>query len=326
MLGRKQKRVANGCISEVLDTKCGVPQGSVLGPLFFLIYINDLQGALGNCHFKLYANDTVLYWSDITAADAGQHLQQSLNKFSAWCQVNKLTVNTKKKQYMVFASRSRVKKANNVQIFMNGKQIQKVPSFKYLGIMLDLTLTYNVHISSTIRLILHKMALLAKLKKYLTKDTALTIYKTMLLPYFDYADVVFHKAKQTDLDKLQRLQNRCLRICLGHNRLYGTKRAHKEASAAFLKDRRRAHILNFMYLRQARTDLLNVREIRTRAHDAPLFTVKVPRCEAFKRSVGYFGALEWNELPPDTRNVNPFLVFKYQRKLEMLHPLTIIEP
>ena len=73
----------------------------------------------------------------------------------------------------------------------------------------------------------------------------------MLLPYFDYADVIYHKSNSTDLNKLQRLQNRCLRICMGFDRMYSVDRAHKLTDVPFLIDRRKAHVLNFMFKREA---------------------------------------------------------------------------
>ena len=202
---------------------------------------------------------------------------------------NRLTINTSKTKIMVFGSRSRVKKAKNVLVSMNGNVLKKVPTFKYLGLILDSTLNYYHHITSVIRIVLHKMTLLAKMKRYLNDDVALLIYKSMLLPYFDNADVIFNKSNSSDLDKLQRLQNRCLRICLGHDRMFSTDKVHKQASVPLLVDGRKAHVLNFMYLRKKKVHLLNNREIRTRAHDAPLFNICIPRCEAYKRSVSYAG-------------------------------------
>ena len=204
---------------------------------------------------------------------------------------------------------------------MEGNLLQKVPTFKYLGLTLDSTLNYNHHISSLIRAVLHKITLLGKMKISLNNNVALQIYKSMILPYLDYADVIFHKANTTSLDKLQRLQNRCLRICSGVNRMCNTDLSHKNLSVPFLVDRRKAHILNFMFNRKSNPKLMNIREIRTRAHDAPLFNVNIPRCEAFKRSVGYFGSIEWNNLNPATRNTDSYLAFKYNNRKNMLMPL-----
>ena len=92
---------------------------------------------------------------------------------------------------------------------------------------MDSTLTYNIHISSLIRMVTHKVSMLGKVKKYLRDDAALQIYRSMILPYLDYAYVIFDKAYSKDLDKLQRLQNRCLKICSGWERLFSTDLAHK---------------------------------------------------------------------------------------------------
>ena len=94
------------------------------------------------------------------------------------------------------------------------------------------------------------MTLLAKLKKYFMNDSALQIYKSMLLPYFDYADVIFDKANLKDINKLQTLQNKCLRLCTGRDRRFDTDRAHKLANVPLLKDRRSAHVRNFMFFKR----------------------------------------------------------------------------
>ena len=104
--------------------------------------------------------------------------------------------------------------------------------------------------------------------------------------------------------------------------MFSTERAHIEAGVPFLRDRREAHVLNFMYMRKTkRPGLLNVREIRTRAHDAPLFEIKVPRCEAFKRSVQYAGSLKWNNCTTQMRNIQSYSQFKEVQKKSMLPPL-----
>ena len=319
---RRQKTTANETTSEYLPITCGVPQGSVLGPLFFLIYVNDLENVLQDCNVKLYADDTVLYQSGENCRDAMDKLQYSMNTFANWCSANVLSINVKKTKLMAFGSRSKVKRCKNAVIKLNGDKVKMVPSFKYLGVTLDPTLNFNQHISSVIRTVQHKILLLGKVKRYLTNNVALKIYKAMILPYLDYADVIFCKANAADLEKLQKLQNRCLKLCLGQHRLFSTNRVHKEAEVPFLGDRRAAHTLNFMYKRkETRKDLLNRREIRTRAHDAPLFQTHIPRCQAVKRSVGYFGAEEWNVLPPVIRNIDSYQEFKQIQKARMLAPL-----
>ena len=292
------------------------PSRICIGPsVLFYLY------ALKNCKVKLYADDTVLYQAGNNATEAACSLQADLNLFSHWCAVNKLTVNTAKSKMMVFGSRSKIKKAKNAKLYLSGDSLKKVPTFKYLGVILDSTLNFKHHISSVLKTVLHKLLLLSKLRVYLNNNVAVQIYKSMILPYFDYADVIYSNSNSGDLDKLQRVQNRCLKVCTGLDRRYSTNRAHKLASVPFLKDRRAAHLLNFMFIRKSKPNMLNIREIRTRAHDAPLFDIGIPRCEAFKRSVGYFGAVAWNNLSPEVRNTDLYPVFKFHRRKEMIEPL-----
>ena len=133
---RSQCTFANGITSDLLPVSCGVPQGSVLGPLFFLVY-DDTQDALDACGLKMYADDTVLYQSGINSRDAANKLQLSLNLFDAWCSVNRLTINIKKTKLMAFGSRGKIKKAKNLTIKLGGQKLHQVPSFKYLGLTLD---------------------------------------------------------------------------------------------------------------------------------------------------------------------------------------------
>ena len=165
------------------------------------------------------------------------------------------------------------------------------------------------------------MTLLAKMRRYLKKKVAVLIYKTMILPYLDYGDVIFHRSNSGDLNKLQRLQNRCLGICLGYDRRFSTDIAHTLALTPFLENRRMCMCLISCLLGKNQHHLLNTREIRTRAHDAPLVETKIPRCEAFKRSVGYSGSEMWNSLTPEMRNIDCFLLFKHTQKKRMLLPL-----
>ena len=93
---RFQCTLANDVKSSLLPVTCGVPQGSVMGPLFFLVYVNDVQQAIGDCCIQLYADDTVLFQSGVNADTARTKLKGSMDNFKKWCDVNALTINASK--------------------------------------------------------------------------------------------------------------------------------------------------------------------------------------------------------------------------------------
>ena len=143
----------------------------------------------------------------------------------------------------------------------------------------------------------------------------------MILPYFDYGDVVYSTSSKDGLDKLQRLQNKCLKICKGYHVRHGTADLHAVTKTPMLKARRIAHVNNFMYNRLGNSLYVDNRNIRNRAHDAPLFKVKIPKIEMYKRSVEYAGAVQWNELAQDLRGIRSFQLFKSKQKAIMLNEL-----
>ena len=156
--------MANGHQSNNLPVSCGVPQGWVLGPLFFLIYVNDLHFVLNDCGVKLYADDTVLFQSGENCDQAERKLQASLNSFSMWCSQNALTINAKKTKIMSFGTRKKCKKAN---VTLKGQKLQLVPTYKYLGVLLDSTLSYTNHTSTVLKCVHHKLYMLGRIKRYL---------------------------------------------------------------------------------------------------------------------------------------------------------------
>ena len=100
-------------VSDLADITCGVPQGSVCGPLLFLLYINNISYCLDNCKVSLYADDKVLYYSSDNIDDALRNVQNDLTSLNEWCNMNKLTINCKKTKYCIYGMRSIIKKAKS---------------------------------------------------------------------------------------------------------------------------------------------------------------------------------------------------------------------
>ena len=112
-----------------------------------------------------------------------------------------------------FGTKQRVKKCKELQIYSSNDYIKQVPSYKYLGVILDSGLTFRLQIQATMNKILHKIYILSKVRQFLSEKSAILIYKSMLLPYFDYGDIIYMFSSKNDLNKLERLQERCINIC-----------------------------------------------------------------------------------------------------------------
>ena len=188
---RKQKTLVNGINSEYLDVSCGVPQGSVLGPLFFIIYVNDIVNRIGVNNIKLYADDTVIFCEGDEETLLKNNLQYLLNIFSCWCRENKLSINAEKTKFVCFGTKQRVKRYRDLKLSLLDTFIQQVPSYKYLGITLECSINFKLQIQQTMNKVSHKLYILSKIRQFLTVKSSILIYKTMILPYFDYGDVVY---------------------------------------------------------------------------------------------------------------------------------------
>ena len=247
LFNRKQCTVVNGSISNLLTVNCGVPQGSILGPLLFLIYINDLSHMVTNTSMYLYADDTVLLSADNCINNCTNNMQRDLNIITLWCRKNKLSLNIKKTKCMLFGSRVRLKRTKRLNLYINNTSIDFVHQYKYLGVILDSHLTFNKHLNNIIKITAHKINLLAKVRQYLTEFASVTIYKTMILPYFDYGDILFMNSSKKLLGKLDRLQKRAVKICLRLGLDTPEDILLNNAKIAKLEKRCDAHLLNYMY-------------------------------------------------------------------------------
>ena len=150
---RCQQTIANNVKSGTTLLDYGVPQGSVLGPLFFIMYVNDLERALDGINVQLYADDTVIYTSGSRIDCTVSRLQLHLNRLHKWCCSNKLTLHPSKTKMVIFGTRQKLRKvrAEPVNLFLSGKRIQNVPTYKYLGFELDSTLNYKSHIADVLK-------------------------------------------------------------------------------------------------------------------------------------------------------------------------------
>ena len=313
---RKQKTIFNNTYSDLADTTVGVPQGSVLGPLLFLLSINDLCEIVGNCKSFLYADDTVLVTSAPDYIVAHRDMQHDLDNTTNCCKSNILTLNISKTKRMLLGSKHKIRKTRQDPLHVNNVPLDFVLSYKYFGITIDQSIHFNLHVNQLIKTISYKLFLLQKLKSYITCNAAIQIYKSMVIPYFDYGDIVYQGTNQKHLENLQ---NRGLRICFGYRNDLTIDEMHADSKSCKLQNRRTQHVYNFMFRQKFNQHIVDIRNIRTRAHDAILFNTKLPKCERFKNNIFYYGALLWYQLPVKERRIDEYTAFKNVQKQKALN-------
>ena len=280
--GRLQKTICNRTVSNTQRITCGVPQGSILGPLFFILYINDIQEMLEVDTFQLYADDTIIYCSDKSIGLAEKRLQKMMNKFSKWCIQNALTINSKKSKLMIFGTRNKVNSVDRIEIKINQEELQMVPTYKYLGFNLDQTLNYKYHLGTVISNISFKLYLFSKVRRFLNEKSAIIVYKTIILPFYDYCDVIYSLSNTPELKKLDRQHLRGMRICLNNSYNMDDEDLFVNCKISKLENRRKVHTRNYLFNKKEKCDINN---INTRLHDGPTFKVIHPNVESVKRSI-----------------------------------------
>ena len=304
----------NGTFSDRAEVVCGVPQGSILGPLLFLLYVNDVIKCIKNCKIKLYADDTVIYTAHHDFALSRTLLQEDLECYSTWCIQNKLSVNVAKTKVMIFAASKGKLNTLEANIKMDDHLLQVVPSYKYLGVILDPLLSYNLHLAYISKTVAYKTYKLCQLRDYLDNKIALRFYLTSILPYLDYADILFMSTADKFLHPLQYAQNKCLKICMKYPHLTPTEIVHSDTKCNYLADRRQAHLMNFMYSRSKKQEYIDNRIRSTRMSQAPMCKVIHANGLAYGRSVEHIGAVGRNSLLPARRNVESLEIFKKETK------------
>ena len=167
--------------SAMLEMKTGIPQGSILGPLFFSIYINDLVNSSNKLSFLMYADDTTIYFNleDFENTNRELAINAELDKVNDWLKLNKLTVNVEKTKCVWYHKR---RKPNPIKLVLNGKQIDIVTYFSFLGVIIDEHLSWKNHAEMVANKLSKLVGILHKLKYVYPKFILETIYKSLFVP------------------------------------------------------------------------------------------------------------------------------------------------
>ena len=209
---RSQKCYVNGVLSSASELRCSVPQGSILGPLFFLIYINDLPNCLNTACAKMFAGDTNITISGSSLADLEQKTNLELLNLHCWLKANKLSLNVAKTEFMVIGSRRKLLAESHNEINIKLEVISKVDHAKSLGLNIDNRLSWSNHVNELCKKVTSAIGALRRIRPLISQSTAELIYNSLIQPQFDYCSLVWDGSSDQLSDKLQKLHNRAARV------------------------------------------------------------------------------------------------------------------
>ena len=245
---RKQKVSLNNITSDSELITDGVPQGSILGPLLFLMFINDLPLYTDSANTEFYADDTNLYVCGESLEIIESNLQIALDCLAKWCKCNDMLINTTKTKVMLITTHQKRTSLINGQLslHLNDDELNMITNDKVLGIIIDNNLTWSQHVDKVCKKITTNLWLLARIKDYLNTSHRVQFYKTYIQPHIDYCNTVWGGTSQVNLNRIFRLQKRACKIILDYN-VENVLESMEELKILSIYDRLYLRKAKFMY-------------------------------------------------------------------------------
>lgn len=315
LCSRKQSVKANNTISQPLPVTSGVPQGSILGPILFIMFINDITST---CQCYLYADDCIIEQTGNTPSDAVAHTNQIMPDITKWYQNNLLKINAEKTSVILLSNKT-INPVHLRHVRMHGQNATFTSTMKYLGIYLDTSLNWNEHVRLTKSKVMPIVWNFSKIRPLIDEKTANVFYTSIIRPLLEYSAPVTFNMSSTNSKTLEKIQNKCLRIIA---KVHPHTRSHllrKQLDIPSLTNRRTYLFLcEFFKLYKDISPRLNNDILGNNVQTAYILrsithcNVKVPRMNKSvgQRSLSYLGPTTFNKLPDFIKTSPTYSIFK----------------
>ena len=246
LTNRTQYTYVNGEKSDISRITCGVPQGSVLGPLFFVLYINDLYRSVDNVITRLFADDTSLVMYDNDFNRLVNHVSLTFQKLSRWCIENKLTISMEKTNFVSFHTPNKPLVGNVREIATENMVINRVDAVKYLGITIDEKLTWNAHVEYVCNSLIKFFGIFKQLRHKVTTNIVRQLYHAFIYSKIKYGLEVYGNTSSRNISKLQVMQNKLLKYVMRFDIRTGTNLLHTTLDIMKVEDIHKNNVLTFV--------------------------------------------------------------------------------
>jgi len=321
LYNRKQYVNYKGSISNNIILTHGVPQGSILGPLLFLIYVNDLPNALSYSKPVLFADDTNLFASSSSPKTLMNLVNKDLEVLNEWFKANKLTINIAKTFYIIF-KRKLTKLPHDLTFKMNDMAIENKESTTFLGITVDSTLSWNKHVEKLGNKISSANYIINKLKYILPKTCLKMLYYSLIHPHLSYGIIHWGKASKANMKRLIVQQKKAIRIINRCHFNTHTDPLFQNSQILKVNEIYELQLGIIMYkhnksllptqLQQLFTLNREIHQYNTRNRNDPI--VPKHKLEATKRSIAHMGPIIWNSIPKEIKTAKNLSSFKRNLK------------
>ena len=313
MACRAQKTTVNGHTSLQAPVTYGTAQGSILGPLIFILYVNDIFESLNpEVSTYMYADDTLLVCKSNNLNEAAEKAQNALEEMVVWCEENKLSINLSKTKHMM-VKHTRVD--CEPQLKIDDYNIGTVGSYEYLGMILDDKLTMNPYLDGMWKKANAKIGILAKIRRFITEKTAVRIYKCMVRPHLDYIDFVIDSGSADRIQRLDDLQKKATRrieYCIVPENRRNINDLYGNYNIESLKLRRKRNLVKIIYSQSTDVQNLKIDTVKTNLRSKNKVRLKndfTSKTRVFNSPL-YRGLRLWDSLPSDLQKEKDSRIFK----------------
>ena len=305
----------------------GVPQSSILGPMLFLLYVNDLP-LNRQSNIDMYADDVTLYKSSKSLSEINELLQNDLSKIDTWSKNNNMILNPKKTTCMVIGNKKRLKNIPELQLKVLNNKIENVSVQRVLGLYIDNSLCWKTHVDKVCSEVSSKVHLVKRINNFLTLDMKQLFYNSYIAPCFDHGCISWNHCKSAFTNIIIKLQKRAACIILKKPRKTCSKSNFTSLKWLSIKGRHKYFTILMVYKTLHgvaplyMSNLINYSRnpyhmLRSELNNDVTNQI-IPRTEFRKRTFSYIGMQYWDSIPTDLRSINNIGYFKQKLKCSLM--------